>query len=211
MKCQQLKNEARGRRRRLRPKCLGKRQQEMLTSGSKWQVRMLGSWESKPACQICYGRLYQVLNIYWMFIDQIGDFGVGIGGIFFQRKHLDMRLGGIASPKAGRKFPARILLVALSVAGRRAKQPTGAPNASHNGGKNSNCRRYVQNEGDVSRWCGRITARDQPGAPDILVIFPLVSMSMTLHEQKKQRPAIPRSTPRRDRVAVQDALAELLV
>ena len=36
--------------------------------------------------------------------------------------------------------------------------------------------RYVQNEGDISRWCGRITARDQPGAPDILVTFPLVSI-----------------------------------
>ena len=29
---------------------------------------------------------------------------------------------------------------------------------------------------DISRWCGRITARDQPGAPDILVMFPLVSI-----------------------------------
>ena len=78
------------------------------------------------------------------------------------------------APSASRM--TRILLVALSVAGRRAKQPTGAPNASHHGGKNSNCRRYVQNEGDISRWCGRITARDQPGTPDILVIFPLVSI-----------------------------------
>ena len=78
------------------------------------------------------------------------------------------------APSASRM--TRILLVALSVAGRRAKQPTGAHNASHHGGKNSNCRRYVQNEGDISRWCGRITARDQPGTPDILVIFPLVSI-----------------------------------
>ena len=78
------------------------------------------------------------------------------------------------APSASRM--TRILLVALSVAGRRAKQPTGAPNASHHGGKNSNCRRCVQNEGDISRWCGRITARDQPGTPDILVIFPLVSI-----------------------------------
>ena len=78
------------------------------------------------------------------------------------------------APSASRM--TRILLVALSVAGRRAKQPTGTPNASHHGGKNSNCRRYVQNEGDISRWCGRITARDQPGTPDILVIFPLVSI-----------------------------------
>ena len=78
------------------------------------------------------------------------------------------------APSASRM--THILLVALSVAGWRAKQPTGAPNASHHGGKNSNCRRYVQNEGDISRWCGRITARDQPGTPDILVIFPLVSI-----------------------------------
>ena len=83
--------------------------------------------------------------------------------------------GQTTAPSASRM--TRILLVALSVAGRRAKQPTGAPNASHHGGKNSNCRHYVQNEGDVSRWCGRITARDQPGGtPDILVIFPLVSI-----------------------------------
>ena len=86
-------------------------------------------------------------------------------GIFFSHA---------TAPSASRM--TRILLVALSVAGRRAKQPTGAPNASHHGGKNSNCRRYVQNEGDISRWCGRITARDQPGTPDILVIFPLVSI-----------------------------------
>ena len=78
------------------------------------------------------------------------------------------------APSASRM--TRMLLVALSVAGRRAKQPTGAPNASHHGGKNSNCRRYVQNEGDISRWCGRIAARDQPGTPDILVTFPLVSI-----------------------------------
>ena len=78
------------------------------------------------------------------------------------------------APSASRM--TRMLLVALSVAGRHAKQPTGAPNASHHGGKNSSCRRCVQNEGDVSRWCGRITARDQPGAPDILVTFPLVSI-----------------------------------
>ena len=35
------------------------------------------------------------------------------------------------APSASRM--TRILLVALSVAGRRAKQPTGAPNASHHG------------------------------------------------------------------------------
>ena len=86
----------------------------------------------------------------------------------------DRPAGRATAPSASRM--TRILLVALSVAGRRAKQPTGAPNASHHGGKNSNCRRYVQNEGDISRWCGRITARDQPGTPDILVIFPLVSI-----------------------------------
>ena len=85
-----------------------------------------------------------------------------------------MKAAPLTAPSASRM--TRILLVALSVAGRRAKQPTGAPNASHHGGKNSNCRRYVQNEGDISRWCGRITARDQPGAPDILVTFPLVSI-----------------------------------
>ena len=77
---------------------------------------------------------------------------------------------------SARECMTRMLLVALSVAGRRAKQPTGAPNASHHGGKNSNCRRCVQNEGDVSRWCGRITARDEPGTPDILVTLPLVSI-----------------------------------
>ena len=59
--------------------------------------------------------------------------------------------------------------------GRPAREATDR-RASHHGGKNSNCRRYVQNEGDISRWCGRITARDQPGTPDILVIFPLVSI-----------------------------------
>ena len=91
-----------------------------------------------------------------------------------------------------------------------AKPPTGAPNASHHGGKNSNCRRCVQNEGDVSRWCGRIAARDQPGTPDILVMFPLVSIDPQFSMSKKNNGRNP-AVNTADRVAVQDALAELLV
>ena len=52
------------------------------------------------------------------------------------KKQTVMLLLPATAPSASRM--TRILLVALSVAGRRAKQPTGAPNASHDGGKNSN-------------------------------------------------------------------------
>ena len=101
---------------------------------------------------------------------------LGLGTQLLARNSCDSSCSSSVSTAPSASRMTRILLVALSVAGRRAKQPTGAPNASHHGGKNSNCRRCVQNEGDISRWCGRVTARDQPGAPDILVMFPLVSI-----------------------------------
>ena len=66
-----------------------------------------------------------------------------------------------------------LLLVAFHQAGRRATRPTEIFNAGHHGGKPTICRRYLQNRVDYSSWCGRITDRVEPDAPETLSMLRL--------------------------------------
>ena len=96
----------------------------------------------------------------------------------------------------------RILLVALSVAGRRAKQPTGAPNASHHGAAKiqiaaATCRTKATSRAGVWENYGTRPTRHSRHPGDVPVgLDPQFSMS------KKNNGRNPAVNTTADRVAV---------